>query len=212
MTPISGVRARRSLRRGVLLAVVAALLPLPASAAAKDLAAESDQLQVQSYVLPPGADVPSLEELQSAATREKFQDRARELTAAQVQVPLETVGPARSYGRLTQEPSASQDHREPANSRAAAPAGVTYPDPAQTMTPAQCRKGLGSDKKFYIRSRFAVCSGALYQQVWTRNGRPVGRAASSCWPSEPSPWTAARSASSTTSPTWPAPGPHSPAD
>ncbi|MFD3910094.1 NucA/NucB deoxyribonuclease domain-containing protein [Streptomyces sp. NPDC058603] len=42
------------------------------------------------------------------------------------------------------------------------------------MTAAECQKGLGSDKAFYIKSRFAVCSGALFQQVWTQRGRPVG--------------------------------------
>ncbi|MFZ4184643.1 hypothetical protein ACOZCG_26550 [Streptomyces pseudogriseolus] len=36
-------------------------------------------------------------------------------------------------------------------------------------------KGLGSDKKFYVKSRFAVCNGASFLQTWTRNGQPVGQ-------------------------------------
>ncbi|WP_255310755.1 NucA/NucB deoxyribonuclease domain-containing protein [Streptomyces viridosporus] len=42
------------------------------------------------------------------------------------------------------------------------------------MTYDECVKGLGSDKKFYVKSRFAVCDGASFLQTWTRNGRPVG--------------------------------------
>ncbi|MEU2561857.1 hypothetical protein ABZ626_21350 [Streptomyces longispororuber] len=36
------------------------------------------------------------------------------------------------------------------------------------------RKGLGS-KKFFVRLRFAVCSGEIFKQVWLKQGRPVGR-------------------------------------
>lgn len=42
------------------------------------------------------------------------------------------------------------------------------------MTFEECKKGLGSDKKFYVKSRFAVCNGASFLQTWIVNNRPVG--------------------------------------
>lgn len=42
------------------------------------------------------------------------------------------------------------------------------------MTFDECKKGLGSDKKFFVTSRFAVCDGASFLQTWLQNNRPVG--------------------------------------
>lgn len=42
------------------------------------------------------------------------------------------------------------------------------------MTFEECKKGLGSDKKFFVKSRFAVCNGASFLQIWVRNNQPVG--------------------------------------
>ncbi|MGW7073090.1 NucA/NucB deoxyribonuclease domain-containing protein [Streptomyces sp. NPDC054855] len=42
------------------------------------------------------------------------------------------------------------------------------------MTAKECLKGLGATKKFYIKSRFAVCSGASFNQTWLVNNRPSG--------------------------------------
>ncbi|MFG3480116.1 NucA/NucB deoxyribonuclease domain-containing protein [Streptomyces sp. NPDC047980] len=43
------------------------------------------------------------------------------------------------------------------------------------MTFDECKKGLGSDKKFFVKSRFAVCNGASFLQTWLQNNRPVGQ-------------------------------------
>ncbi|MEV0019571.1 hypothetical protein [Streptomyces tendae] len=42
------------------------------------------------------------------------------------------------------------------------------------MTAAECRTALGSSNKFFLKSRFAVSSGASFLQTWLQNGRPVG--------------------------------------
>lgn len=42
------------------------------------------------------------------------------------------------------------------------------------MSLDECAKGLGTDKKFFVKSRFAVCDGASFVQTWFRNNRPVG--------------------------------------
>ncbi|MFD4635432.1 hypothetical protein ACFVYR_37760 [Streptomyces sp. NPDC058284] len=42
------------------------------------------------------------------------------------------------------------------------------------MTAKECIKGLGADKKFYIKSRFAVCSGSTLTSTWSINNRPSG--------------------------------------
>ncbi|WP_329568371.1 NucA/NucB deoxyribonuclease domain-containing protein [Streptomyces sp. NBC_01361] len=56
----------------------------------------------------------------------------------------------------------------------AAAASPLYPEPSHTMTAKECRDDLGTDKKFFIKSRFAVCSGASFTQEWVQNNRPVG--------------------------------------
>ncbi|MEI5098492.1 hypothetical protein RB200_07190 [Streptomyces sp. PmtG] len=42
------------------------------------------------------------------------------------------------------------------------------------MSAKECLKGLGTNKKFYTKSRFAVCSGASFNQVWFINNQPSG--------------------------------------
>ncbi|WP_406358558.1 hypothetical protein [Streptomyces sp. NBC_00658] len=42
------------------------------------------------------------------------------------------------------------------------------------MTFEECKKGLGSSKAFFVKSRFAVCNGASFLQTWVRNNQPVG--------------------------------------
>jgi hypothetical protein len=41
------------------------------------------------------------------------------------------------------------------------------------MTTQECVAGLAT-KTFYIKSRYALCSGKQFEQVWLRNGQPVG--------------------------------------
>ncbi|MFJ6752129.1 hypothetical protein ACIQNI_28695 [Streptomyces sp. NPDC091266] len=53
---------------------------------------------------------------------------------------------------------------------------VPYPEPAHSMTSEQCFKALnGTGVKFYIESRYAVCSGASFTQTWFKNNKPVGQ-------------------------------------
>ncbi|MFF0363531.1 NucA/NucB deoxyribonuclease domain-containing protein [Streptomyces fungicidicus] len=158
-----------------MLAVTAAAAVLPMAVPSTAGADTTADLRVESYVLPAGAAKPSLEELRSAEGRERLR---RTATAAEPEAALaqETVGPAASSAPLSRRPSGSP----PANAttgaqqRAALGPAATAPEPARTMTYDECVKGLGSDKKFYVKSRFAVCNGASFLQTWTRNGQPVG--------------------------------------
>ncbi|MDT6984873.1 hypothetical protein ACFSUJ_21055 [Streptomyces lusitanus] len=158
-----------------MLAVTAAAAVLPMAAPSTADADTTADLRVESYVLPAGAAVPSLEELQSAEGRERLR---RTATAAEPGAALaqETVGPAASSAPLSRRPSGSPpaDASTGVQLRAALGPTATAPEPARTMTYDECVKGLGSDKKFYVKSRFAVCNGASFLQTWTRNGRPVG--------------------------------------
>jgi hypothetical protein len=157
------------------LALCAGLLPAAATTVsyAGNRTAMDSELVVESRVLAPGATVPPLAALRSPSVRRGFDQEA--LRSAEGEVPWETVGPARRYARVAGEPSAVA----PADI-AAAPrprgraAGVAYPEPARTLNAQECQQGLGASKKFYIRSRFAVCAGALYHQTWWKNRRPVG--------------------------------------
>ncbi len=168
---------RESFRRtGIqMLAVTAAAAVLPMAAPSTASADTTADLRVESYVLPAGAPVPSLEELQSAEGRERLR---RTATAAEPGAALaqETVGPAASSAPLSRRPSGSPpaDATTGVRQRAALGPTATAPEPARTMTYDECVKGLGSDKKFYVKSRFAVCNGASFLQTWTRNGQPVG--------------------------------------
>ncbi|WP_199546320.1 NucA/NucB deoxyribonuclease domain-containing protein [Streptomyces sp. N35] len=126
---------------------------------------------METYALPLGTKVPSLTELR----RERGLDALR--TAARVyddeRLALETVGPAARYAPLAR--SASAVAPPPPATRSVAGGPVRYPDPARTMSLAECAKGLGKSRKFYLKSRFAVCSGASFVQTWLRNGRLSGR-------------------------------------
>ncbi|WP_328443713.1 NucA/NucB deoxyribonuclease domain-containing protein [Streptomyces sp. NBC_00386] len=42
------------------------------------------------------------------------------------------------------------------------------------MTFDECKRGLGSTTNFFLKSRFAACSGASFVQTWVVNRRPVG--------------------------------------
>ncbi|MFD7700540.1 hypothetical protein [Streptomyces caelestis] len=158
-----------------MLAVTAAAAVLPMAAPSTAGADATADLRVESYVLPAGAAIPSLEELRSAEGRERLR---RAATAAEPGAALaqETVGPAASSAPLSRRPSGSPpaDATTRAQPSAALGPTATAPEPARTMTYDECVKGLGSDKKFYVKSRFAVCNGASFLQTWTRNGQPVG--------------------------------------
>ncbi|GAA1426807.1 hypothetical protein GCM10009601_36700 [Streptomyces thermospinosisporus] len=153
-------------------AVVAGLpMAVPSTAGADTMAG----LQVESHVLPAGAAKPSLEELQSVEGREGLR-RAAAAAEPGVALAQETVGPAASYAPLSRRPSGSPsaDVVTPVQPRVAPGPAATAPEPARTMTYSECVKGLGGDKKFYVKSRFAVCNGASFLQTWMRNGKPIG--------------------------------------
>lgn len=166
--------ARRGMLSSVgavlLVALVALLLPSPARASS------DGELAVQSRVLPVGASVPSWQSLGEVAEQRKLDRQAVETEFEGGVVPWETVGAAREWGRVATEPSgvASQEAAASSASGDVGVQAITYPDPARAMSAAECRKGLGADKKFFVKSRFAVCSGALFHQLWTQKGKPVG--------------------------------------
>ncbi|MGW7008695.1 hypothetical protein ACWGCW_39420 [Streptomyces sp. NPDC054933] len=45
------------------------------------------------------------------------------------------------------------------------------------MTAAECQEGLGTKNRFFVKSRFAICSGASFVQTWFQNDKPVGESA-----------------------------------
>jgi hypothetical protein len=152
--------ARRITAQAVaMVAPLAMLTALPSAASADD----AGGLRVESYVLPAGAVKPSLEELQNGDGLARLRELAA-TTEPQARMPLETVGPAASYAPLSQLPSGAPPTEGKMQSQPASAVGprATAPEPARTMSFEECRKGLGSDKKFFVKSRFAVCNGASF--------------------------------------------------
>ncbi|WP_328394562.1 hypothetical protein OHS70_06450 [Streptomyces sp. NBC_00390] len=155
----------------IALLTVAALLPAAAPSAAAS--AGADDLRVETYVLPPGASTPSLDEIRTEGAKESLRRLTNEMQSARL--AAETVGPAASYAPPAAQPSATAPAPErPKGASARLAPMATYPEPARTMTYDECRNGLGSTQKFFIKSRFAVCSGATFLQTWLQNNRPVG--------------------------------------
>lgn len=153
-------------RTAAVVAAVA-LLPVTSPAAAEPV---QDDLQLHTTVLPVGARIPTLSELQrSADALRKALGGESSAFSAPHGAP-EIVGPAAAHGRIDRQASAVASQPAPRFTAAA----VTYPAPARTLTPQECIKGLGTDKKFFIKSRYAACSGAVFYSVWTRNNQPVG--------------------------------------
>ncbi|MCW8382415.1 NucA/NucB deoxyribonuclease domain-containing protein [Streptomyces justiciae] len=132
-----------------------------------------DAEQVETYVLPLNADTPDLSELRQSDGLDALRQLAR-AQASQPVLPRETTGPAKVYAPLS-----AQDSARPApaaageHSAAAAADPVSLPEPSHSMTPAECTLGLATST-FYVKSRFAVCSGIQANQVWRVDGEPVG--------------------------------------
>lgn len=169
----NNLRLRDLLAAGAVISgLLGSCLSSAQAAPAVSSAANSDDLRVESYVLPVGAAKPSLEELQSGRGVQRLQELARQAEPG-VGLAAETVGPAASHTPVSDRDSGTE---LPAQDERAAPAEPTptAPEPARTMTFNECKKGLGSDKAFFIKSRFAVCNGASFLQTWVRNNRPVG--------------------------------------
>ncbi|BCM71202.1 hypothetical protein EASAB2608_06536 [Streptomyces sp. EAS-AB2608] len=132
-----------------------------------------DSQRVETYVRPLYAEPLTLSQLQQPQRMERLR-RLKTAESSLSVLPRETIGKARSYA-----PRAAQDSAQapapdlnPLAGAAGSPA-VSLPEPAHSMKLAECIKQLGT-KQFYVKSRFAVCSGRQFEQVWIVNGRPVG--------------------------------------
>ncbi|WP_225860576.1 NucA/NucB deoxyribonuclease domain-containing protein [Streptomyces triticiradicis] len=130
-------------------------------------------LHVESYTLPAGTAAPSLEELRSEGGTERLRELARTAEPG-ARTAQETVGPARSYAPLAHRASAAAPTARNGFSPGGASAQIAAPEPSRTMTFDECKRGLGSTTNFFLKSRFAVCSGASFVQTWVVNRRPVG--------------------------------------
>lgn len=51
---------------------------------------------------------------------------------------------------------------------------VTYPEPARTMTLAECKQNMTGTAQVYIKSRFAVCTAQKVVTVWAKNNGAIG--------------------------------------
>ncbi|WP_234370582.1 NucA/NucB deoxyribonuclease domain-containing protein [Streptomyces scabiei] len=162
------------IREGILTGVVAVTVFGSCLTTAQASDNGSDDLRVESYVLPVGAAKPSLEELRSGRGMERLRALARQAEPG-AGLAAETVGPATSYVPLSKRASGVAAQPHPGQGKpAVGPMATTAPEPARTMTFEECKKGLGSSKAFYVKSRFAVCNGASFLQTWVRNNQPVG--------------------------------------
>ncbi|MFB6632164.1 hypothetical protein ACFCWY_19925 [Streptomyces sp. NPDC056362] len=141
------------LRGAAVLSLALTPLAQPAQAAPSDW-------DLHTSVLPVGTKLPSLADLQRGA-RTSLSRSAGGFDTSQKTVDV--VGPAASFGRPAEESASVTDTPT-----------VTYPAPARTMTPDECIRGLGTDKRFFIKSRYAACSGAVFFTVWSKNNQPSG--------------------------------------
>ncbi|MFF8947107.1 hypothetical protein ACF1A5_33580 [Streptomyces sp. NPDC014864] len=120
-----------------------------------------------------GVPLPSLEQLREPQFRSLLADQTAQLAAGRT--ALETVGPAAAYGRRAQVPAVVPAPVPARRDGAAAPAAVSYPDPARTMSLGDCAKHMAGDAAIYIKSRFALCTGIQVITIWMRtSGNPLG--------------------------------------
>lgn len=166
--------SRRKLRRSrIRLAELLFTALLASSMAPVGIAhAESaDDQRVETYVRPVNAEPLTLDEVQGTTRSDRLRATQSD-QEPQTLLPHETVGPAASYA-----PRAPEESQQPAptkrNVRPRAAEALSLPEPSHTMTRQECVKALGT-QVFYVKSRFAVCTGKQFDQVWLRNGQPVG--------------------------------------
>ncbi|MEU0008540.1 hypothetical protein ABZ079_30875 [Streptomyces sp. NPDC006314] len=156
--------SKRRLATGLSTAAVLSLLaPLTSAQADEGQHAQ----QVEGYVQPIGSEPLTLSELRGPDGMRRLhalQDKESSLPL----LPRETVGQARSFAPLSQKASAQSEGIDRGKSSA-----VSLPEPSHGMELQECIKHLGSSK-FYVKSRYAVCSGQTFSQVWIRDGDPVG--------------------------------------
>ncbi|MFF3775773.1 hypothetical protein [Streptomyces sp. NPDC002232] len=150
------------------MATALAIVPLsPATPVAK---ADKPVGQARTYVVPAGSPLPSVADLRAGAEQQ--------LAAAEGRVgpttPLEVVGPAAGYGRKTTVPAVTPRPTALASKALPTLAAVSYPEPARTMSLAECKANMGGTAKVYIKSRFAVCTALQVTTVWARSSGQVG--------------------------------------
>ncbi|MFI8879858.1 hypothetical protein [Streptomyces sp. NPDC055243] len=148
----------------VLLPAVLAALVVPLGSAQADEAAS----EIITTSGPIGAKTPDLAELRKPGAWDRYLKKAA-AAEAQPMVPHETVGPARSGAPRSPEESAVP----PARQDPVSAPQVSLPEPSHTMSKVECLEGLGS-KEFFIKSRFAVCSGREFTNTWFTNREPLG--------------------------------------
>ncbi|WP_405651952.1 hypothetical protein [Streptomyces sp. RK9] len=163
-------RSRLRLSAVLLPALLAsAVAPLDSAEGSED-----PEQEVITTVGPVDTGLPDLDELRKPRAVERLR-ASQETRLPQGILPRETIGPAREAMARADEVSATAVEGGSAGSSrgGVSAAAVSLPEPAHTMTPQQCTSGL-ADKQFYIRSRFAVCSGKTFKTAWLRGGRPIG--------------------------------------
>ncbi|MFF3643410.1 hypothetical protein [Streptomyces sp. NPDC002564] len=140
---------------------------LPASSQALDEPAP--EMTVTTTVGPIGAPMPTLGDLKQHTTAPPA--TSEELT--QPRAALETLGPAGRWAPKSKTPSSTAPPPK-SSGLARQAAAAPYPDPPRTMSKEECLEGLRTHDAFYIKSRFAVCSGATLTSVWSINNRETG--------------------------------------
>ncbi|MGW7207604.1 NucA/NucB deoxyribonuclease domain-containing protein [Streptomyces sp. NPDC054837] len=170
MRPRSAAQAAATALVSLGLLVGAGLEPAGATGPSEE------ELQVVSAVGTLGTSLPSLSELRQDWTHRRTiaDDHTPKASPTTGRTPLETVGPAAAWASESDEPAAVASNGSGAQRPRTLAADSLYDEPAHTMTAQECRDGLGSDKKFFIKSRFAVCSGASFTQEWIKDNKPVG--------------------------------------
>lgn len=142
--------------------------------AASSPAASADhpgELERISYALPLGTAVPDglvgAEALKTLGHRTALTGKGA--------TAMETAGPVSGYTARASTASAT-GAPTPRSPRTVGPAAVTYPDPARSISLAECRAQIDRPDggKFYVKSRFAVCTGIRMISTWTKRGAPVG--------------------------------------
>ncbi|MFC5252216.1 NucA/NucB deoxyribonuclease domain-containing protein [Streptomyces nigrescens] len=130
--------------------------------------------RVETYVLPVGTPTPTLEELESGEGLRTLEQAAAKAGGARN--ALETVGPAAGYAAKSVKPSLVGPALSTAAGSAAATgsAALEYPDPPRSMSLAECKAHMGGDAKYYLKSRFSVCTALQITQVWTSTRGRVG--------------------------------------
>ncbi|MBH1938930.1 hypothetical protein I5Q34_32515 [Streptomyces sp. AV19] len=167
-----------------VLAAAALLVPAASPAGADDDPAEG--LSVESHVLTFGAERPSWKDTGTASGQALLRAGALDQTAEESAI-AQTTGPAAALARRLAQATAAANAPGGAGQVSPAPpatppvapraAGVSYPEPPHDMRLKECKDGLGTKNKLYVKSRFAVCTGASFIQYWRKKGKPVGESA-----------------------------------